>query len=172
MPWCRRRWPPSEKAYAEISNPVGKFVDRNLYIVVHGLDGVELAHGANASRVGINQIEDEDPDGKAFVKERVDLAKQQPSFWQSYKFMNPMTKKVEPSKCIASGWTRLRSAAESINRRSSGSHDATTHVFFACGAGRADRGRGLHRFGAGRCDQYRRRSNPRAGLQMRLAAKR
>ena len=76
----------------------GKFVDRDLYIVVYGLDGVVLAHGANASRVGTNQIDDKDPDGKAFVKERVELAKQQPSFWQSYKFMNPVTKKVEPKQ--------------------------------------------------------------------------
>ena len=87
-----------EKAYAEISNPSGKFVDRDLYIVVYGLDGLVLAHGANASRVGTNQIDDKDPDGKAFVKERVDLAKKQPSFWQTYKFMNPVTKKVEPKQ--------------------------------------------------------------------------
>jgi signal transduction histidine kinase len=87
-----------ENAYAEISNPSGKFVDRDLYIVVYGLDGMVLAHGANASRVGTNQIDDKDPDGKAFVKERVELAKQQPSFWQSYKFMNPVTKKVEPKQ--------------------------------------------------------------------------
>lgn len=33
-----------------------------------------LAHGANANRVGTNQIADTDPDGKAFVKERVELA--------------------------------------------------------------------------------------------------
>jgi len=88
----------AEKAYAEISNPSGKFVDRDLYIVVYGLDGLVLAHGANASRVGTNQIDDKDPDGKAFVKERVELAKQQPSFWQTYKFMNPVTKKVEPKQ--------------------------------------------------------------------------
>ena len=88
----------AEKTYAEISNPSGKFVDRGLYIVVYGLDGLVLAHGANASRVGTNQIDDKDPDGKAFVKERVELAKQQPSFWQTYKFMNPVTKKVEPKQ--------------------------------------------------------------------------
>ena len=88
----------AEKAYAEISNPSGKFVDRDLYIVVYGLDGLVLAHGANGSRVGTNQIDDKDPDGKAFVKERVELAKQQPSFWQTYKFMNPVTKKVEPKQ--------------------------------------------------------------------------
>ena len=84
----------AEKAYAEISNLSGPFVKGDLY----GLDGVVLAHGANASRVGTNQIDDKDPDGKAFVRERVELAKESPSFWQSYKFMNPVTKKVEPKQ--------------------------------------------------------------------------
>ena len=85
-----------DKAYAEISNPAGPFVDRDLYIVVYGLDGMVLAHGANANRIGTNQIADKDPDGKAFVKERVELAATHPSFWQTYKFMNPVTHKVEP----------------------------------------------------------------------------
>ena len=84
------------KAYPEISNPSGKFVEGDLYIVVYGLDGMVLAHGADAKRVGTNQLGDKDPDGKAFVKERVDLAATHPSFWQSYKFMNPVTHKVEP----------------------------------------------------------------------------
>jgi cytochrome c len=87
-----------DKAYAEISDSAGPFVDRDLYIVVYGLDGMVLAHGADAKRIGTNQIDDKDPDGKAFVKERVELAATQPSFWQSYKFMNPVTKKVEPKE--------------------------------------------------------------------------
>ena len=32
------------------------------------------------------------------MKERVELAEKEPSFWQSYKFMNPVTKKVEPKQ--------------------------------------------------------------------------
>ncbi len=87
-----------DKAYAEISNPSGQFVDRDLYIVVYGMDGMVLAHGANAKRIGTNQINDKDADGKEFVKERVELAKTEPSFWQQYKFMNPVTKTVEPKE--------------------------------------------------------------------------
>jgi cytochrome c len=85
-------------AYPEISNPSGRFVDRDLYIVVYRLDGMVLAHGADANRVGTNQIGDKDPDGKAFVKERVELAATHPSFWQSYKFMNPVTKVIAPKE--------------------------------------------------------------------------
>jgi signal transduction histidine kinase len=85
-------------AYPEISDPRGRFVDRDLYIVVYGLDGMVLAHGADAKRIGTNQIGDKDPDGKAFVKERVELAATKPSFWQNYKFRNPVTNTVEPKE--------------------------------------------------------------------------
>ena len=85
-------------AYPEISDPRGRFVDRDLYIVVYGLDGMVLAHGADAKRVGTNQLGDKDPDGKAFVKERVELAATHPSFWQSYKFMNPVTQEIAPKE--------------------------------------------------------------------------
>jgi len=87
-----------EKAYAEISSKTGQFVDRDLYIVVYGLDGKVHAHGANEKLIGTDQSEAKDPDGKAFVKERIELGKAQPSFWQDYKFMNPVTKAVEPKE--------------------------------------------------------------------------
>jgi cytochrome c len=85
-------------AYGEISNPSGQFIDRDLYIVVVGLDGMVLAHGADPSRIGTNRIGDKDPDGKEWVKERIELAATHQSFWQSYKFMNPVTHQVEPKE--------------------------------------------------------------------------
>jgi cytochrome c len=36
--------------------------------------------------------------GREIIKERVQLASKQQSFWQSYKFMNPATKAVEPKE--------------------------------------------------------------------------
>jgi cytochrome c len=86
----------SDKGYAEISNKEGRFKDRDLYLVVYGLDGVVRAHGANEKMVGKNLIELKDVDGKPFVKERVELAQSQGVFWQDYKFTNPVTKKIEP----------------------------------------------------------------------------
>ncbi len=88
----------SDKAYAEISDPKGPYVDRDLYVVVYALDGLVLAHGADKKRIGTNQINDKDVDGKAFVRERLELAKTHDSFWQSYKFLNPVTKKIEPKQ--------------------------------------------------------------------------
>ena len=86
-----------DKGYAEISNKSGAFVDRDLYLVVYGLDGKCLAHGANPKQIGKDLIDLTDIDGKYFVKERVTLARAQPAgFWQDYKFTNPVSKKVEP----------------------------------------------------------------------------
>ncbi len=86
----------ADKVYAEINTPAGKWIDRDLYVVVYGLDGMSLAHGANVKQVGVMLIDRKDIDGKEFIKERVELAKSKASFWQDYKFQNPATKKVEP----------------------------------------------------------------------------
>ena len=86
-----------EKGYAAISDKAGPFIDRNLYLVVYGLDGKCLAHGANPKQIGRDLMDLTDVDGKYFVKERVSLAKTKPAgFWQEYKFTNPVSKKIEP----------------------------------------------------------------------------
>jgi signal transduction histidine kinase len=85
-----------DKGYAEISNKAGQFKHQDLYLVVYGLDGTVLAHGANEKMIGKNLIDLKDVDGKAFVRERVELAKSKGTFWQDYKFTNPETKKIEP----------------------------------------------------------------------------
>jgi cytochrome c len=85
-----------DKGYAEISTKGGQFSDRDLYLVAYGMDGMVRAHGANEKMVGKNLIDLKDVDGKPFVKERVDLAASKGTFWQDYKFTNPMSKKIEP----------------------------------------------------------------------------
>lgn len=85
-----------DKGYAEITSKQGQFKDRDLYLVVYGFDGKVWAHGANEKMVGKVLIDLKDVDGKEFVKERVELGKAKASFWQDYKFTNPVTKKVEP----------------------------------------------------------------------------
>ena len=88
---------PHDKAYADISDKANAaFHHEDLYLVVYALDGTVKAHGANAKMVGKNLIDLKDIDGKAFVKERVDMARTHASFWQDYKFTNPENKKIEP----------------------------------------------------------------------------
>jgi len=88
----------TDKAYAEIDKKGGIFTDRDLYIVVYGLDGHVYAHGANAKLIGTDQSNAKDPDGKAFVTERIALAKKGEPFWQDYKFMDPLTHNVVPKE--------------------------------------------------------------------------
>jgi cytochrome c len=85
-----------EKAYADFTNKAPGFVDGDLYVVVYGLDGVVQAHGQNPKMVGKDLIDLRDPDGKAFVKERVELSRSKGHFWHDYKFTDPLTKKIAP----------------------------------------------------------------------------
>ena len=85
-----------DKIYAAVTAKDAKWVDRDLYLVVYGMDGVVKAHGANAKLVGNNMIDMLDIDGKPYIKERIDLAKAKGAFWQDYKYTNPTTKKIEP----------------------------------------------------------------------------
>lgn len=98
----------TEKAYDAFTNDKA-WKDRDLYVVVYGLDGVVRAHGQNPKMVGKNLIEMKDPDGKPFVKERVDLTKNKGTFWQDYKFTDPVTKKILPKQmyCQRSGDTAV-----------------------------------------------------------------
>jgi len=84
-----------EKAFEAFNNPTGEFVDRDLYVAVTGLDGTNVAHGANKALIGKNLAGLKDVDGKPFVQEMVDLAKSTGSGWVDYKWSNPVSKKIE-----------------------------------------------------------------------------
>ena len=87
---------PRDKAMAEITDKKGMFVDRELYLTVYQSDGTALAHGANEKFVGKNMIDLRDADGKEHIRERMELAKTKSAFWQDFKFVNPVTKNMEP----------------------------------------------------------------------------
>jgi cytochrome c len=86
----------TEKAYAEINTPNGKFVDGEIYTVVQGFDGMTLAHATNPKLIGKNMYGAQDVDGKYFAKDMADRGRQggEP-FWYDYKFVNPATKKIQ-----------------------------------------------------------------------------
>jgi signal transduction histidine kinase len=89
---------PRDKAMADISNKQGQFVDRDLYLTVYKLDGMNLAHGANEKFIGKNMIDLKDIDGKDYIRERLNMAKGKSAFWQDFKFVNPVNKKIEPKQ--------------------------------------------------------------------------
>ena len=87
-----------DKAFADFNNKSGPFTERDLYVVVYDMKGKVLAHGANDKMIGKDVIELRDNDGKYFVKERVEMMSKGPDAkgWQDYKFMNPVTRQIEP----------------------------------------------------------------------------
>ncbi len=84
-----------DKAFAEINNPKGQFTKGELYIFVYDMTGKCVAHGFNKSMIGLDLSNMKDPDGKFFVKERLEIAKTKGKGWQDYKFTNPTSKKME-----------------------------------------------------------------------------
>jgi signal transduction histidine kinase len=85
-----------EKAYAQFGKADGGFRDRDLYVLVYDMTGTCLAHGINPKLVGKNNLEAQDADGVYYVKDRLAMAKTKDSFWQDYKYTDPVTKKIEP----------------------------------------------------------------------------
>jgi cytochrome c len=86
-----------EKTIAEINDlQSGKYRDRDLYVTINDLRAKNLAHGANARMQGKDLIDLKDADGKFFMRERVDIAKAKGKGWQDYKFVNPVSKQIEP----------------------------------------------------------------------------
>ena len=89
---------PRDKAMAEITDPKGQFVDRELYLTVYKMDGTAMAHGANAKFVGKNMMDLRDGNGKEHIRERMEMAKTKSAFWQDFTFLNPVNKKIEPKQ--------------------------------------------------------------------------
>ena len=83
------------KALVEMTAPRKTYVDRDLYLAVYDMSGKCMAHGQNSKQVAKSLMTVKDPDGKEFVRERVTLAQNQKTFWQEYKFTNPVTKAIQ-----------------------------------------------------------------------------
>jgi len=84
-----------EKTYAAFNDPQGQFVDRDLYLFVLDMNGKMLAHGANKKLLDKNLIDLKDADGKAFVKEFIDVGNKKGKGWIDYKWPHPQTKAIE-----------------------------------------------------------------------------
>lgn len=84
-----------EKTIADINSLSPQFKNRDLYISVMDMKGFLVAHGANKRMQGIDIVDLKDVDGKAYIRERLDMLKTKDHGWQDYKFLNPVTKQIE-----------------------------------------------------------------------------
>lgn len=87
-----------EAAFKEITKIGGRFHKHGgeLYVFVYDMDGRVVAHGQGAAKVGVNQANAKDPEGREYIKERLALAKSKGKGWHDYIYLNPVTQKREP----------------------------------------------------------------------------
>jgi cytochrome c len=84
-----------EKAFAEFNNPKGKFIDRDLYILVLDSNIVMLAHGTNPRLIGKSLIDSKDADGKPFAREFYEIGNTKGTGWVDYKWPNPVKQVID-----------------------------------------------------------------------------
>lgn len=83
-------------ALAEISNLKGAFVKGEMYVFVLNLKGTMLAHGTNEKYIGVDFSEVRDADGRAFVREILDVANAKGDGFVDYKWIDSPTKENLP----------------------------------------------------------------------------
>lgn len=91
-----------DKAFFEISNPKGRFIHRDLYIVVYDKHGKVMAHGALPRLTGISVLDFRDEDDKLFVREIVDKASKGQQGPVDYKWVHPLSRQLQAK----SAWFR------------------------------------------------------------------
>jgi len=86
-----------EKAFPKFNDPNGGFVQGDLYVVVLDSKGVVHAN-MNPKMIGVSMWDVKDPDGVPFTQNILKLAASSETGWASFKFTNPVSKKIEPKK--------------------------------------------------------------------------
>lgn len=85
-----------DKAVAEVNQPKGQFVDRDLYVTILDGKNINLAHGANQKMVGKDLSEMRDADGTYIARQRNEVLKTKNEGSINYRFLNPVSGKIEP----------------------------------------------------------------------------
>lgn len=83
------------KLLKEVNSPTTQFRKGELYIFVLDMDGIIMAHGANAKLVGKDLSEREDANAVRYIQEFIKMAENKGSGWVDYRFPNPENGKVE-----------------------------------------------------------------------------
>ncbi len=87
-----------DKAQPEFMDHGGKYIDRDLYLIIIDKDGVRVVHGQNPKLVGKSYYDAVDVDGKAYGKEVEQIVAGPGSGWVSFAFKDPITGKVLPKE--------------------------------------------------------------------------
>jgi signal transduction histidine kinase len=81
----------SDATFKAITQQAAEFQDRDLYVFVYDMNGINVAHGANSALVGENRINLRDQQGKFLIRELISVAKNFGSGWIDYCWSNPVS---------------------------------------------------------------------------------
>ncbi|MGH8138997.1 MAG: cache domain-containing protein [Steroidobacteraceae bacterium] len=84
-----------QKTLAEMNNKEGQFAQGEDYVDVHDVKGVCVAHPVSPGIVGLNRLEQADPNGKQWIREIVEATKTRHSGWITYLRKNPLSGRIE-----------------------------------------------------------------------------
>ena len=87
-----------DQAKAEFMDHSGKFVDRDLYLIVIAKDGIRVVHGQNPKLVGKQYFESVDVNGYEYGKAVEQIVQGPGTGWISFAFKDPITGKVLPKQ--------------------------------------------------------------------------
>src|SRR5690606_27589026 len=84
-----------ERAFRDIQDPRGPFVEGERYVVVWDTSGTMVA-SPSSHNVGRNIIDLADADGRKYIREIVETARAKDQGWCDYRWKNPATGALEP----------------------------------------------------------------------------
>ena len=87
-----------DKAAPEFMDHSGKYVDRDLYLIVIDKEGMRVVHGQNPKLVGKMYFDSVDVNGKAYGKDAQQIMTGTGTGWISFAFKDPITGKVLPKE--------------------------------------------------------------------------
>jgi len=85
-----------DRAKSEFMDHGGKYIDRDLYLIVIDKDGTRVVHGKNPKLVGKPYFDSVDVNGYAYGKAVQQVAEGSGTGWVSFAFKDPITGKVLP----------------------------------------------------------------------------
>lgn len=85
----------NEIALAEMSKPNGAFVEDEKYLFVLDLNGIMLAHGENQDFVGLDFNSVKDLEGRNFIREILERAKEKGHGTIEYIWFHPLSRRYE-----------------------------------------------------------------------------
>jgi cytochrome c len=87
-----------DQAKAEFMDHSGKYVDRDLYLIVIDKSGLRVVHGQNPKLVGKQYFDSVDVNGHEYGKDVQQIVAGPGTGWISFAFKDPITGKVLPKQ--------------------------------------------------------------------------